>query len=98
MQENLFASLNNLPNFNKNLNTSFIDLFAGVGGVKIGFEQAGFTCVFSNDFDKNCQITFNHNFASKQQNLHLADFSLVFRPNVQTNVGPLFFVLYKGHS
>ena len=77
MQENLFASFNNLPNSNKTLNTNFIDLFAGVGGIKIGFEQAGFNCVFSNDFDKNCQITFHHNFASKQQNLHLSDLALV---------------------
>ena len=77
MQENLFASFNNLPNSNKTLNTNFIDLFAGVGGIKIGFEQAGFNCVFSNDFDKNCQITFNHNFSCKQQHLHLADLALV---------------------
>ncbi len=41
---------------------SFIDLFAGIGGIKIAFEQAGFECVFSNDFDKNCKITYDYNF------------------------------------
>lgn len=41
----------------------FIDLFAGIGGIKIAFENAGFTCVFSNDFDNNCKITFDYNFA-----------------------------------
>lgn len=42
----------------------FIDLFAGIGGIKIGFEKAGFNCVFSNDFDKNAKITFDLNFAN----------------------------------
>ena len=37
----------------------FIDLFAGIGGIKIGFEKAGFQCVFSNDFDENAKITFD---------------------------------------
>ena len=40
-----------------------IDLFAGVGGIRLGMEQAGFTTVFSNDFDANCQITFDLNFS-----------------------------------
>jgi len=41
----------------------FIDLFAGIGGIKIGFENAGFYCVFSNDFDNNCKTTFDLNFS-----------------------------------
>ena len=40
----------------------FIDLFCGIGGIKIAFENAGFQCVFSNDFDSNCKITFDENF------------------------------------
>ena len=41
----------------------FIDLFAGIGGIKIAFENAGFQCVFSNDFDKNAKVTFDLNFS-----------------------------------
>lgn len=41
----------------------FIDLFAGIGGIKIGFEYAGFQCVFSNDYDRNAKITFDFNFS-----------------------------------
>lgn len=41
----------------------FIDLFAGIGGIKIAFSNAGFKCVFSNDFDKNAKITFDLNFS-----------------------------------
>lgn len=41
----------------------FIDLFAGIGGIKIAFENAGFKCIFSNDFDKNAKTTFDLNFS-----------------------------------
>ncbi len=39
-----------------------IDLFAGVGGVRIGFEKAGFQTVFANDFEPKCADTYNINF------------------------------------
>ncbi len=41
---------------------TFIDLFAGIGGMRIGFQNAGGTCVFSSEFEKNAQITYlaNH--------------------------------------
>ena len=39
-----------------------IDLFAGVGGVRIAFENAGFKTVFANDIDKNCKKTYDLNF------------------------------------
>ena len=41
----------------------FIDLFAGIGGIKIGFENVGFQCFFSNDFDANAKMTFDLNFS-----------------------------------
>ena len=40
----------------------FIDLFSGIGGIKIAFEDQGFKCVFSNDFDPHVQKTFERNF------------------------------------
>ena len=61
----------------------FIDLFAGIGGIKIGFENAGFQCVFSNDFDTNAKITFDFNFMRKtglcQSSLNPILHSLIFR-------------------
>lgn len=39
-----------------------IDLFAGVGGIRIGFENAGFKTVFANDFEPQCKDTYNLNF------------------------------------
>ena len=43
-------------------NLSTIDLFAGVGGVRLGFEENGFTTVYANDFDKHCKLTYDANF------------------------------------
>ncbi|PIZ52250.1 DNA (cytosine-5-)-methyltransferase [Candidatus Woesearchaeota archaeon CG_4_10_14_0_2_um_filter_33_13] len=39
-----------------------VDLFAGVGGIRLGFENAGFSIVFSNDFEPACKETFDLNF------------------------------------
>ncbi len=39
-----------------------VDLFAGVGGIRIGFENAGFSTVFANDFEARCADTYNANF------------------------------------
>lgn len=39
-----------------------IDLFAGVGGVRLGFERAGFKTVFANDFEPSCKFTYSLNF------------------------------------
>lgn len=39
-----------------------IDLFAGVGGIRAGFEKAGFKTVFANDFEAQCKNTYDLNF------------------------------------
>jgi DNA (cytosine-5)-methyltransferase 1 len=39
-----------------------IDLFAGIGGIRIGFEKAGFHTVFANDFEPRCKTTYDLNF------------------------------------
>lgn len=41
---------------------SFFDLFAGVGGFRLGFEKAGFKAVFANDIDRSASKTYNLNF------------------------------------
>jgi DNA (cytosine-5)-methyltransferase 1 len=42
----------------------FIDLFAGIGGIRIGFEHAGGECVWTNDYDKNAMLTYTENFGA----------------------------------
>jgi repressor lexA len=39
-----------------------VDLFAGVGGIRLGFEKFGFTTVFANDFEPKCSDTYDKNF------------------------------------
>ena len=41
----------------------FIDLFAGIGGMRQGFESAGGVCVFSSEYEKNAQITYEKNYS-----------------------------------
>ena len=43
-------------------NFRFIDLFAGIGGIRIGFESAGGYCVFSSEFDKDACAMYEANF------------------------------------
>ena len=41
---------------------TFIDLFAGIGGLRIAFENAGGKCVFSSEWNKFSQQTYEANF------------------------------------
>lgn len=43
----------------------FVDLFCGIGGFRIAFERAGAKCVFSCDWDKHSQITYEANFRER---------------------------------
>ena len=40
----------------------FIDLFAGIGGMRLAFEKAHGQCVFSSEWDKYSQLTYAANF------------------------------------
>lgn len=44
---------------------SFIDLFAGIGGIRLGFEDAGGHCVFSSEWDADAAKTYEANFGEK---------------------------------
>jgi len=60
-----------LKNIKRTQCYSTLDLFAGIGGIRIGFEDAGFKTVFSNDFDQKCKDTYDLNF--KESKLTVED-------------------------
>ncbi|ACK55106.1 DNA (cytosine-5-)-methyltransferase [Thauera aminoaromatica] len=44
---------------------TFIDLFAGVGGIRMGFEAHGGRCVFTSEWDSYAQKTYAENFPAE---------------------------------
>lgn len=45
----------------------FIDLFAGIGGLRVGFQGIGGHCVFTSEWDANAQKTYGVNFRDNHQ-------------------------------
>jgi DNA (cytosine-5)-methyltransferase 1 len=54
---------------------TFADLFAGIGGIRIAFERAGFQCVFANDIDAKCKMVYDLNFGDEMVLGDIADIS-----------------------
>jgi len=44
---------------------TFIDLFAGIGGIRLGFEKFKGECVFTSEWDKYSKITYKANFGDE---------------------------------
>lgn len=45
----------------------FVDLFAGIGGLRKGFEYIGGRCVFTSEWDRHCRTTYANNFPSNHE-------------------------------
>lgn len=63
---------------------TFIDLFSGIGGTRLGFETAGAECVFSSEWDKYSQVTYRTNFGEQPEGdiriiktEHIEDFDIL---------------------
>ncbi len=55
---NLFS----IKNPKKKAIFKFIDLFAGIGGIRLGFQDAGGECIFTSEWDEAAQKTYRANF------------------------------------
>lgn len=44
---------------------TLIDLFAGIGGIRLPFNELGYKCVFSSEWDRHAQQTYLANFGEK---------------------------------
>lgn len=63
---------------------TFIDLFAGIGGTRLGYESAGGKCVFTSEWDKYAQKTYEANFGElphgdirEIKTSHIPDFDIL---------------------
>ncbi|MDO4161349.1 MAG: DNA (cytosine-5-)-methyltransferase [Prevotellaceae bacterium] len=62
-QADLFGLEKRVPFPNPSLSRyTFIDLFAGIGGIRLPFSEMGYRCVFSSEWDKYAQKTYLANF------------------------------------
>jgi DNA (cytosine-5)-methyltransferase 1 len=52
-----------------NQSFEFIDLFAGIGGIRQAFERHGGRCVFTSEWDKFAQVTYKANFPKDHHDL-----------------------------
>jgi DNA (cytosine-5)-methyltransferase 1 len=51
----------------------FIDLFAGIGGLRLGFESVGGRCVFTSEWNKFSQKTYRENFSDNGDHQFVGD-------------------------
>lgn len=51
----------------ENCEFKFIDLFAGIGGIRKGFEEQGGLCVFTSEWNKFAVRTYKANFACNER-------------------------------
>ncbi len=63
MEYNLFSDFFHVPFPNpQSGQRTLIDLFAGIGGIRLPFNEMGYRCVFSSEWDKHAQQTYLANF------------------------------------
>ncbi len=57
----------------KDVRFRFIDLFAGIGGLRVGFENIGGKCVFTSEWDKYAADTYRRNFPEDPEHVFAGD-------------------------
>lgn len=60
-----FLSKQTIDSIPESADFTFIDLFAGIGGMRIAYEKAGGHCVYSNEWNKYSQQTYFANFGEQ---------------------------------
>ncbi len=68
---------------------TFIDLFAGIGGIRLPFTELGYKCVFSSEWDKHAQKTYLSNFGEMP-------FGDICKSSTKEFIPPTFDLLLAG--
>lgn len=74
--QRVFATSVNEINDRSNLFT-FIDLFAGIGGTRLGFEKQGGHCIYTSEWNPASQKTYLENFPEKEGHQFVGDITQV---------------------
>jgi DNA (cytosine-5)-methyltransferase 1 len=61
---------------------TFIDLFAGIGGMRLAFEQQGGRCVFTSEWDAYARKTYAANFHDGPEHVFAGDITSVHENDV----------------
>lgn len=61
---------------------TFIDLFAGIGGIRMGFEAHGGDCVFTSEWNRFAQKTYFENFKQTSDHLFVGDITQIDEKDV----------------
>lgn len=61
---------------------TFIDLFAGIGGIRLGFESVGGQCLFTSEWNPFSQKTYLANFPPHRQHQLAGDITKVTEQNI----------------
>ena len=64
---------------------SFIDLFAGIGGIRLGFEAAGGHCVFTSEWNTFSQKTYLTNFHQSELHTFVGDITTVDEKDIPSH-------------
>lgn len=80
VRQRLLPFLSNEPKNNNSL-FSFIDLFSGIGGMRIGFEEHGGQCVFSSEWNNFAQKTYFENFPGSATHL-VGDITEIYEEDI----------------
>ena len=67
---------------NKDHDFKFIDLFAGIGGIRVGFQKHGGHCVFTSEWNKFAQKTYLTNFPLTNSHKFAGDITQVDESDV----------------
>jgi DNA (cytosine-5)-methyltransferase 1 len=71
-----------VPDHKPGANFKFIDLFAGIGGIRLGFEAHGGQCVFTSEWNKFAQKTYMENFPQSSEHVFVGDITTVDEKDV----------------
>lgn len=80
IRQRLLPLANNWSNSNSTFR--FIDLFAGIGGIRMGFEAHGGQCVFTSEWNKFAQQTYFENFSQTENHTFAGDITKVDEKDV----------------